>query len=59
MIKLVECPTCHKKALRVEVASDEFEVLTSGRPLAEMPCQARCQNCFRKIKYAVEKKKDK
>lgn len=59
MIKYEKCPACHKRGIRVEVPNDDFEILTSGRPLSEMPCQVRCEVCLRRIKFAVEKKKDK
>ncbi len=58
MIKYIECPACHKPCVRIELSSDNYEVITTGRPLSELPCQSRCGNCLRRIKYAVERKKD-
>ncbi len=55
MIKYIECPACHKPYVRVEVSSDDYKVITTGRPLSEMPCQVKCRNCLRKIKYDVVK----
>lgn len=55
MVKYIECPACHKRAVRVDISSENYQAVTSGRPLSEFPCMSRCQNCFRRIKYAVEK----
>jgi hypothetical protein len=58
MQKIVECPACHKKGLKVDIGK-EYEVVTTGEErLRDLPCICVCSVCNRKIRYKVVKKED-
>lgn len=52
MEKNYECPACNNLGLKVEVP-EEKKVLTTGKPLKELPCVVLCSVCKRKIRYEV------
>ena len=54
MVKIIECPACNNKGLKIEV-NNGYRVITTGRPMKEYPLSITCTVCKRKIKYAVEK----
>ena len=54
MVKIIECPRCNNKGLRIEVEKG-CKVVTTGRPLKDFPSNIMCKVCKRIIKYDVVK----
>lgn len=54
MIKIVECPRCGNKGLKIDI-NKGFHVVTTGRPLKDFPSNVMCKVCKRVIKYDVVK----
>lgn len=52
MVKIYECPTCNNLGLKVDLPEGK-RIVTTGKPIKELPCVVLCSVCKRKIRYEV------